>query len=401
MKLAPNVLKFNIKRARWFGVLCWSFFWSMSVSSQNQFSALFNHGENGGFTSIIECKEGYLATGGRVEGNTQRAAIWRLNDMGQVIDSLFFGEGDTQYESRKDVLVELPDQHFATAFAVYDGSYAIRLIKFSDQLSIIQEQWVTSQFFDEAEPSTNFIDFGELVTSHEGEIYLAIGLYTPEFGNFLGINKYSMDFDLQWNYVKHDHIANGVLCAHATNSGIVFTDKGTDAPVSQRNILKLSPEGEELWGFVIDPPLPYGSYAPRRIKFQDGNVVIAAGGRNQEWEIEKSAPLLYAMDTTGTLLWTSLPVESPMSSTFMDVLDTTCDGGFVGACQWDNGQLQNDTLVASDQRITMLLRYDENGEILWTRKFMIVDKPMAEHDINEVISLSDGGMMMAGSVMGS
>ncbi len=116
-------------------------------------------------------------------------------------------------------------------------------------------------------------------------------------------------------------------------------------------ILKLNAQGDILWesslNFDQQPFLFEDNYGMEVLP-AGSTVLLTTTGDNT---------FLSKLSPTGTLLWTK---NYPVTLGFKPCLQKTADGGFVAALrtQWPDNQLR-----------TRLVRFNANGDTLWTRRF--------------------------------
>lgn len=394
-----NALKFCAS-----AIKCWTatlaMFVSVVLTGQNTFSIVSHSGYNGTYMGFVCKDDAYICTGGQVnlsQGVDYFGAIYRIDESGNKSDSLFVGSFDEFVASRFQVIDAFSDGTLLAGFRRIADLTSIVLLHFTPELTVIDTLEIISPYYDPGLEGSDFVDLSGLRIDPYDNVYISLNLHTSEESNFLGVFKYSPDFELLWEYYKTDAIRNTVSDLYVDSTGGVFGDIEINAPSATPSIQKLSSDGDLEWvfDFVIDDQ--FAAVSPRHIITNDGKVIV---GTFMIFEgMIRESPVLVAFDFAGNQEWISVTDPQSIEGASLDAIAKTCDGGYVGAARSAVPVLVNDSIEASDLIEAQLIRFNHQGDIEWKRNFRLIDNPSSEHEIRQLEQTPDGGFFMVGEYL--
>jgi len=381
-------------------IKCWTatlaMFVSVVLTGQSTFSIVSHSRYNGTYMGFVCKDDAYICTGGQVnlsQGVDYFGAIYRIDESGNKSDSLFVGSFDEFVASRFQVIDAFSDGTLLAGFRRIADLTSIVVLHFTPELTVIDTLEIISPYYDPNLEGSDFIDLSGLRIDPYDNVYISLNLHTSDEPNFLGVFKYSPDFELQWEYYKTDAIRNTVTDLYVDSTGVVFGDYEFNAPATP-SIQKLNVNGELEWYFDFHIEDQLFSVSPRNIVVNNDKVIVGTFMRFDS--MLSSSPILIGFDFEGNQEWISVTDPQSIESSSMDAIAKTCDGGYVGAARAAVPVLVNDSIEASDLIEAQLIRFNHQGEIQWKRNFRLIDNPTSEHEIRQVEQTTDGGFLMVG-----
>lgn len=160
-----------------------------------------------------------------------------------------------------------------------------------------------------------------------------------------------------------------------------------------RLVKKISANAVISWSFPFTNNETF--LGPRDMIIEQDGIVCSSIGSPPDTLY--SSPVLFKLDKFGNILWfMHTPNSYIYHFQYMENLTRTCDGGYVGAAKKHISQIEGDTLNAESNYAAWLIRYDHEGNILWDQKYAIVNSAIYHHEIYDLISTSDGGILFCG-----
>jgi hypothetical protein len=364
------------------------------VYSQNQnFSFKFHLGSNTLANNLVETSTGFLITGAGFDtvGTIHSDMfIFSVDYIGASVQLFHSGNPGSTYYPRSKTIGTFGDSTHIVAFLQYiENVEHCALFWFDQSGDTIKTMLFPSPVFDQHE----FLDVHGLVVDSTNDcFYLSLGTATPETNNDYVIQKRNKEGVLIWEYFSNGPSMENTQCMTITPSGLIVAEAGALNDEYYSGIRKISNYGQSMWFF--ETPYIQGAPIARDIFFVNDTIYASGSGTN-EGEIF-NVPLFYTTDTLGNLGWVTLIQDSAFSGQILKNFTTTCDGGFVGAATYRDLPNLNDTLNSEDNYSAWIIRYDHNGNILWDRKYSVVNSGIYHHEIYDLISTSDGGILFCG-----
>lgn len=379
---------------------CWTATLAMFVSGvltgQSTFSIVSHSGSNSTYTGFVQIENGFISLGGHVnaiEVINFYGTLHKISESGVKTDSLFVGDLAVDFVTRIQVIDAFSDGTLLAGFRRIADLTSIVLLHFTPELTVIDTLEIISPYYDPNLEGSDFIDLSGLRIDPYDNVYISLNLHTSDEPNFLGVFKYSSDFELQWEYYKTDAIRNTVTDLYVDSTGVVFGDYEFNAPATP-SIQKLNVNGELEWDFDFHIEDELFSVSPRNIVVNNDKVIVGTFMRFDS--MVRSSPVLIGFNFEGNQEWISVTDPQSIESSSMDAIAKTCDGGYVGAARAAVPVLVNDSIEASDLIEAQLIRFNHQGEIQWKRNFRLIDNPTSEHEIRQVEQTADGGFLMVG-----
>lgn len=197
-------------------------------------------------------------------------------------------------------------------------------------------------------PDGGFVMFGKSESANgDGQFYI----------------KFNAAGDVQWQQenATNNQAFSPIKGIKLTDNSMVFAGSSASSFGDPYLFMeKISPEGAVLWNTVYDEVIiSHIGLAPA----VDGGVVLA-GSIN--WEIEPgvygTTPLIAKFNAEGDLEWEKKPVLGPFNRAKAHNITPAPDGGF-----FVGGEIFADTVDRFQD--FMLLKIDENGDILWLQNY--------------------------------
>ena len=365
----------------------------LHLEAQQTFNVKFDLGSNSIAGALFETNDGFLilGTGGDTLGATHTDMfILKTNNSGETMSLFHWGEPEKECYARTKAQGKFSDSTYITAcLVVQPGPNECMLIWFDNDGDTLKTMHFPSPVVDEHE----FVETRHLVVDPEEDcFYLSLGIYRPETQNDYVVQKRTKDGELLWEVYTDGPISEQSICMALEDSGLLISESSSTNDGYYRSIKKISKEGNYAWEFPV-PPIA-GSPMPRDILVV-GDVLLCTGSGKPDGELF-NVPLLYAVDTLGNVIWQTLANENPSLYQIMNNVVETCDSGYVGSARYHVPQVEGDTLDADDNYAAWLIRYDHEGNILWDRKFSEVNSERYNHEIYDLITTSDGGILFCG-----
>ncbi|MEO0071004.1 MAG: SBBP repeat-containing protein [candidate division WOR-3 bacterium] len=166
---------------------------------------------------------------------------------------------------------------------------------------------------------------------------------------------------------------NGPANSEDLVSGIAIDDSGyvyvtgTSWATGNGNdivIIKYSPEGESIWTVRYDGATHSNDEA-RAIVVKDDRVIVVGGSTDADL-FTNIVTTVY--NTKGESLWTAI-YDSPAGGNDFGLVVTVDDSGYVYVAGYASGDTTGWDLI--------VLKYDSNGTLVWTSKFVTLDEDYA------------------------
>jgi hypothetical protein len=147
-------------------------------------------------------------------------------------------------------------------------------------------------------------------------------------------------------------------------------------------LIKVSASGEMLWSRVYEEPGVQGGHS---MQPATGGGYIVAGLVSATANVANVDPLLQKIDPEGHLLWVKPLGESDCFDYASDI-QATSDGGYL---------LTGMSSCNSRRNQILLLKIDQEGEIIWRKYLAVGDSPRIGL---EVFEAPNGGLLIVGQV---
>lgn len=153
-------------------------------------------------------------------------------------------------------------------------------------------------------------------------------------------------------------------------------------------LVKTDAAGEHLWTRYLGGT--GDDYAQSVRETMDGGLIVA-GYTEDPRNIFTKRLAVYRLDSTGTLIWSNIFTGELESMAL--AIEPTADGGFIltgNIGSWSPGMID---LVGNGSEDLILLKLDQNGNVLWEKRF----GGSYEDCGYSVIEVSGGGFLATGS----
>jgi len=241
----------------------------------------------------------------------------------------------------------------------------------------------------------NFISPRAICKSNnqDGSFFISSTISRPETGNDCYIQRMNPDGDVLWEYI------------YATNADvdqckamIPTEDGGVVAGVWEFNIdgndsylIKLDSSGTELSSTELD--IQTGPI--NDMKF-DSNMKVLIASRINSGNGEVGA--IYKFNTNGELIWQVLRGEPDPPGVFQEfrrLLVSPDDEVTAGGINYES--ISPSTGIDGSYNTNgWLVKVDDEGTVIWDRKYHFINSPEDKHTLNDLKATSDGGYIFCG-----
>ena len=332
-------------------------------------------GSNGTGNSVREVPGGSLVFGWQYSADELEARhifLRRLDPMGHVISELEYTAGDDRHYATggMDPMATMPDGSFVVA--VSEGSSfgdSTWLYRYNELGERISRQYIMS--FPAADSTLH--SFYDVTTLSDGGFALCGTIdHATSTARALLVR---LGADGSVTTVQDYVHAQALVCVREMpDGGLVVT--GYRGPGLDRNVLfRTEPGGDIQW---VRYSGGQGGGATGSVRVDaDGAVINWNSERSDDIPIYEERMVLTKRTSTGNLLWERSTVQG--SDCIASDFEKLPDGGFIG--------------TGMKQGKGVLVRYDLEGSMLWTREYTVLN---GQHSFGDVELTSDGGFLLTG-----
>jgi len=321
-----------------------------------------------------------------------------IDNDGNHLNSTLLGNDSTQYLNFADNNYIFDNNHFLIGTTKYVNGIMNGTLKWIENTGeIVQERDFLSPYFNENEiDNTQWMYPRDISKSENGFIYMASQIGTPETGNDFCILKLTPEGDEIWTYIYATE-ADPDLCyaLEATDDGGVLVAAGSSAPLTEelaiKHFFKLDGGGEMEWEFTLDGFI--SGYAKDFILEDNAIVVVTESVNSAQTAIK---PYVYKIDTLGEFIWDTEVEGAYHEDQWAELIVATQDGGYVIAAQNYETWPENQDVNGQYNWNGWLVKLDNDGEIVWDRKYHHVESTQDDHAIYDLKATSDGGYIFCG-----
>ncbi len=338
-----------------------------------------------GVSSIIPAFDsGFIISGFSMPSRTssfEDALLMKIDDDGDVVWSELHGGLIAREKSKGIVISE--DYAYAIALSVDFPSFHGGLLKLDQSGDTLwcKEYHIGHQFTPFDVISTS--DGGYALTGWIRYIHsdinslLFLTIRTNSSGDTLWTRYYG-NGDYNYAYAIRQTCDNGFLICGETRK--------TSSPYDEDiYIVKISEDGDSVWARTYDLS-GSGYYDSAQSMFlMSGDTAIITGVADWATATGHSRLFIMCVDETGELLWHNIVGPADTYSGGIDIVRAS-GGGFI--------VLANSFSDISLSYYIWLLKFDEHGDTVWTRKFGEISDH-SEYGAN-ILATDDGGYIIAG-----
>jgi hypothetical protein len=353
----------------------------------------FYEGNSGVFSSIVETSDGFLASA--ISEGTM--TIIRLNASGEVLDQNYF-QSESIYESLNQNNLQWVNDtvlvHVGLSLDSLD-QYRQFLVWLNDAGDTLETKYHTSFFFGQ-EPidqwdQVSWYSPRKIVQDADGFIYESAVIRWGASH----LRKYNSSGSLIWEILfdeenNHDNVL--IECMTWDNENLVlpiyfYKWNGTFETYSY--LYFVNPEGEILDEILI----PEVTRAINDItRTSGGDFILATNGFSGG-----SYPRIVKIDNAGDLIWEILFDEDNYSTgQEFTTIEQTIDGHYVVAGQIYDSTPENEQEDGLYNYYGQIIKFTEDGQILWDRRYDGISSLGDNHNINDLKSTLDGGFIFCG-----
>jgi hypothetical protein len=367
---------------------------SFSLLGQNTFNVRYGMPHSAISTGVFENHEGYLVFGGRTDTTFAEHSdifIQQLDFSGNEQWTKYFGSAERPLQTRRHGVSRFLDGTFVSASkSHYDDLDHIVLVWFDEFGDSTRTKTWLSPSFENGDPE-DFVGMVQFATDLQDNIYVVMSISQEDTGEDYIVRKLSKEGEILWDYWRETERQTERLF------GLMVTEDQT-VVTSASGILGAD---LELWlefiseeGSLIKqvaPQFPHWVNIARDL-IPSHNLGRIIGCSSTQVPIVGSAlPVVYELDTTGFATWVSFPDDSTDIWHTFRTITPTCDSAYVAAAKF---HVVEDTPY--NQWLGWVVKFSKDGDILWSRKFQLVDTQGFTHEISKIIETSDNGLLFCG-----
>lgn len=180
------------------------------------------------------------------------------------------------------------------------------------------------------------------------------------------------------------------------SDGLLFSSReqclymlgGVNNPESSADyrLTKFTLSGDTVWDHIFDGECFTDDYAFAFTEDPNGNIIVVGKGRESEAESQQR-PLLFLFAPDGTLLWRTLYHTNEQINIGVKGIIVTLNDFVLLCTTQDNDGLKD----------IMTIKYDHNGNLLWTARYDDINH--GQDCANGIVADSAGNIYVSGSVI--
>jgi len=293
--------------------------------------------------------------------------------------------------------------------SIKNGKYAHQVFWHDSSLDTLFSTFIQSPFMDSTWIDSDFMYSQFAALSKDTILFYAFGVWKPETtGNDVCIKKLSSTGEELWMYIYATDATDACYALLPQEDGGVIAGiyhTSIDENPAQDKLIKIDSSGDEQW--QIDIP---GGYITKLVNciICDADMLVLSGRYQAIGElINGTLPIVIKMDTLGNLIWSNIHgiYEDGIRKDFTNIVQT-CDSNYVAGGTWLSSlgseeiiEGQNNPDYDSFAHIVKLNQ--ENGEIIWERKYRFLEIYRDQHELIDMKATLDGGVIFCGEARDS
>jgi Secretion system C-terminal sorting domain len=359
---------------------CYPFSLKLDENGQQEWTRLYDDGDNGYANDILETTNGNFMICGKThfEAETWKAYITKTNTLGEEIWTNVVS--DSVRSDGLD-LFQTQDGNFMMIGDIEYDSVAILMIKFDSDGNELWRKTHKDGWRLRAESA---------IEASNGDILVQANIQIDQTTlQSLYLGRYDQNGEKVWSVILDDESLLFGDIIELENEEIVVAGRWTNGDIG---VVKLEKDGDEVWQEVISRSM-YGDLPwPELCNTSDGNIMVVT-----------TVGLLYMlkMDLDGNILWEKKVGEFsdtiPYSRMPWDLQNTD-----------DNGYIMTGWLNSNEDPAAYVLKVDDNGNVVNTIElkdnqkdvFNIYPNPTHEIFIVESTSNIQDGEIIIYNAMG-
>ena len=371
-------------------ILLLVFIGAVQTSAQSTFVKIFHSGGNGTVSDFvlmddhIYMKSGFLNPEHDFHGEL---TFYKITRSGEIVDSMrLYNPELTFYNHRNSTRVV--DQHsFITAQSYFEPATIIW--KLNADLEIIDSVIVQPVDLDMHPSATQYLS--RAAVTDGSNIYITCFLYLDDGSERIDLLKYNSDLELEFS-VENEFLSFFIAPA------MYYDDK---------NELII------VWVTIVEN----GTYAPKLFIYDvQGQLTNQISISSSAYSIIVKGDAIYygtskTIDDVSNAKLIIIDLDgNPISETVIDDfwpdydtsalynLTSTCDGGLVGTTDLQKVYWVDGEPDYSHENDLGLLKFDELGNMLWSRHYRFLNTERYYHYIYKIVEDDDGSLYLGGEL---
>ena len=371
---------------------------SVPTMAQITFNRRYGLGaSNANFYSLAEVSDGYLVTGMKYDGSNHPFSV-HLDFYGEVLEVHEF-EYEGQYANLYESALQwTPEGELINVGHIRDDSLDFQSVIywFDETGDTVRTRRDFSQFHlddIQIQGTQGWYTPRDACQDDEGNIYELSAWGFPHGvvrkrdaeGNILWTHNFQIDGEASQMEIHNISWYDGIIYFN------VVTGYWGGSGLSHLYLL-YSDDGS----LALEMELMDAARDQHRQIIPVNGGYLIAGRQNYPTELG-SAPSVYELSDEGEVLWHRIFGDhDALFSKYCQEIIQTSETEYVCACPTIDLDPQDEIFYGNKNEMTAIVKFNEDGDILWEHKYTGFARPHDSHDLHDLIQTSDGGFAFCG-----
>jgi outer membrane protein assembly factor BamB len=329
--------------------------------------------------------------------------LTKINPQGNLSTQVKYGEMQRDLWTVEDSYSEQTDLFVQTSIGMVNDTNSLTLSWYNASCDTLFTRYFRSPLVNSGNPSATFINPSYSYLRADSTAYLSFTYFNAiQTATDAMLLKLDPQGNELWRYV-HATMDDLEFIQTFTPHGdgvIIGLREGGNIANANHLIKKLNAQGQVDW--TIDSNDYYPSVGRLEDMIIDNDTLVVTGNNFDPAGENLAYCSIYKVDTLGNLIWSNTFGEpDPVVMTYFTNLVQTTDGNYVAAGSWGTYPGSEEIPEGhTDQDIdffAFLVKFDRNtGEIIWERKYRYLEIYWDHHWLMDMKATPDGGVIFCG-----